>query len=185
MTNKAPPYWMRQTLADLIRHEGIREFAYPDPLSVLATKHRKEKWGFVPASVILAKLGEKPSRGAPWTVGVGFTRGVTYETRMSREMAIQKLEQEVIEHLWVLDKMAPNWLQMPDVVKSVLANMAFNMGGRLMQFKATFKLLNAGDFAAAGRNLRASAWYKQVGDRAKELIERLETGSVQRQFIVN
>lgn len=176
--NKNAPYWMRQALADLVRHEGFREWAYPDPLSFLAKRYKKEQWGFVPASTILAKLGETPQKGGPWTVGIGFTKGVTFQTRMSKEFAMRKLEQEVLEHLWVLDKLAPNWLKMPDVVKTVLANMAFNMGSRLLQFGNTFKLINGGDYAGAGANLKRSAWYRQVGYRATELVDRLITGEI-------
>lgn len=178
MTNAAPPYWMRQTLADLERHEGFRQYAYPDPLSKLYLRHKKEKWGYQPAEIILARIGETPNEGGPWTVGIGFTKGVTFKTRMSREFAIKQLESVVLDHLWVLDKAVPEWKTMPDVVKSVLANLAFNLGNRLFQFKNTIKLLNQGKFAAAGDNLKASLWAKQVKGRATELINRLKTGKV-------
>lgn len=172
---KAPPLWMRQTLADLDRQEGFRQYAYPDPLSALGKKWSKEKWGFVPASVILGKVGGSPDTGKPWTVGIGFTNGVTPDSSMSREFAMRKLEATVLEHLWVLDKVLPKWLDMPDVVKSVLANLAFNLGPRLFQFKTTIRLLNAGKFADAGASLQASLWYKQVGARGRELVARLKT----------
>lgn len=189
MHNKRPPYWMRQTLSDLVRHEGFREFAYPDPLSALFKKHKKERWGFVPAETILAKLGisytTAAKDGAPWTVGIGFTHGVNPKTRMSLEFAMRKLEQEVLEHLWVLDKAVPNWLNAPDVVKTVLANLAFNLGSRLLQFKNTLKLLRAGEYAAAGENLKASLWYRQVGNRAVELTTRLKTGKIAPKHLVD
>lgn len=185
MNIKSTPYWMRQTMADVGRHEGFRQYAYPDPLSPLFKANRKEKWGFVPASVILAKLGQKPDNGKPWTVGIGFTNGVTHLSTMSLEAANRKLEQELLNHFWVLDKACPGWLRMPDVVKTVLANLAFNMGGNFLQFKNTIKLLNAGEYSKAADNLRASLWYKQVGGRAVELTARLKTMKIDPKYLVN
>lgn len=172
------PYWMRQVLADLERHEGFREYAYPDPRSRLATRYRKERWGFVPAIQILNKLGESPRDGAPWTVGIGFTRGVTYQSRMSLALARDKLEPIVIQHLHILDRMIPDWLHLPDVVKTVIVNMAFNLGSRLYQFKNSMGLIARGNYKQAASNLKKSAWAKQVGARATELITRLERQAV-------
>lgn len=176
------PKWLTQSLADIARHEGFREFAYPDPLSKLAKV--KAKWGFEPAEVIIARLGLNPTDGAPWTVGHGFTRGVTFKHRISLEQSLKLLEKEIIVHNAVLDKIIPEWKAMPVHVQTVLVNMAFNMGNRLAQFKPTLALFKAGNYAAAGTRLQGSLWYKQVGGRAKELVERLKTGKIQDKYKV-
>lgn len=189
--NKQRPFWAAQTLADLERDEGFREYAYPDPLSALFRQHRKERWGFEPADIIAMRIQKATgksvdfSTGAPWTVGFGFTRGVTYRTRISIDAARHKLEDEMLAHLHVLDKVLPKWQEMPDVVKTVLANLAFNLGTRFWQFKNTIKLLNAGNFPAAADNLQASLWYKQVGGRAVRLVKRLRTGKIEPENLIN
>lgn len=180
-------WWFQQTLSDLIRHEGMREYAYPDPLSKLGKADplsRKYGWGSKPATEILAKHGFSERDGRPWTVGVGYTRGVTPSSRMNVKEAISKLSGELYVHLPVLNGLIPDWETFPDVIKAVLANMAFNMGNRLTQFTTSLELLRHRRFPQAGSNLRGTLWYKQVGARAEELCKRLETGQVEKKNLV-
>lgn len=173
--------WLKQTAADLQRHEGFREFAYPDPLSKLGRKYagRKYQWGFVPGDVLLAKYGENERDGRPWTVGYGFTKGVKPQTRMSKEFADQKLVGEVIAHAKLLDRIIPKWKTLPVFAQTVLANMAFNLGTRLIPFGPTLATFARGDFKAAAARLRRTLWFKQVGNRSEELVKRLETGRIE------
>ena len=176
------PDWMVQTLADLVRHEGFREWAYPDPLSPLFKKYRKEKWGFVPAQSILEKIGvsfvEAEKSGAPWTIGIGFTKGVSISSQMKLNVAMHKLEDIVLEHLPVLDKVLPSWQKLPLFAKTFVVNMAFNMGSRLLQFKNSMGLIGQGNYKQAATNLRKSAWAKQTKIRAVELTARLERQAI-------
>ena len=92
----AQPPWLKQTVADLDRHEGFREFAYPDPLSALARQYpaRKHGWGKRPASVIAAELGLTTAdldKGRPWTVGHGFTHRVTPNSSIKKEASMHRL----------------------------------------------------------------------------------------------
>lgn len=180
-------WWFQQTLADLVRHENFLEYAYPDPLSKLGKADplfKKYGWGKKPATVILAQYGFKEADGRPWTVGVGYTRGVTPESRMSKEQALQKLSGELYVHLPVIDKLIPQWESFPDVVKTVLANLAFNMGNRLTQFKTSLELLRQRRFPQAAANLRKTLWAKQTKTRADELTKRLETGVVEKRYLI-
>jgi len=176
------PQWMQQTLADLVRHEGFREWAYPDPLSSLFKKYKKERWGFVPAMSILEKLGvslsEAEKTGAPWTIGIGFTKGVSINSQMKLNVAMHKLEDIVLDHLPVLDKALPEWQRLPLFAKTVVVNMAFNMGNRLLQFKNSMSLIGQGNYKQAASNLRKSTWAKQTGLRAAELTARLERQAI-------
>ena len=188
-SNKAPPQWMRQTLADLVRHEGFREYAYPDPLSPLFKKYRKERWGFMPALQILNKIGvgfaEAEKSGAPWTIGIGFTKGVSVTSQMKLNVAMHKLEDVVLEHLPVLDRVLPTWQGLPLFAKTVVVNMAFNMGSRLLQFKNSMDLIGQGKYKQAASNLRKSAWAKQTGLRAVELTARLERQAIDPKHLVD
>ena len=180
----AQPNWMRQVVADLIRHEGFREFAYPDPLSPIAKKYRRIRWGFVPAGPFIENNNLNPRDGHPWTVGYGFTKQVTPYTKISRAAANKLLEQVILDHLPVLDKVIPNWRRLPLFAQSVVINMAFNMGSRLLQFKNSMAAIANGQYDTAARNLRKSLWAKQVGQRANELISRLERRAIAKEHLV-
>lgn len=170
--------WLPQVVADLIRHEGFREFAYPDPLSRLAKV--RAKWGYRPAGEILKELNLSASQGKPWTVGYGFTHNVTPDSKITKAAAEKELTKEVEKHLHVVDTLFPEWKAMPLAVQTVLINMAFNMGlNRLSQFKPTIALINSGQYPAAATRLKNTAWYRQVGPRAQELVERMYTQKIQ------
>ena len=183
---KKSPNWQTQTVADLQRHEGFREFAYPDPLSVLGRKYqdRKYKWGFVPGDVLLAKYGESEKDGRPWTCGFGFTKGIKPSTRINKQQAVNMLTAVLNDHVKLLDRLIPSWRTMPLVPQTVLANLAFNLGTRLVPFGPTLSLFEKGDYAGAAARLRRTAWFKQVGHRAEELCKRLETGVIESQHKV-
>lgn len=185
---KSTPKWVRQSSADLQRHEGFREFAYPDPLSSIGKRFpaSKYRWGFRPATVILAELGLNPKDGTPWTVGYGFTRGVNERSSMSRQQADQLLTQEMIDHTVGLERLTPKWKDWPLFAQTVIVNLAFNMGiAKLAKFTNTLRFLNAMNWDQAASNLTQSLWYKQVGARARELVERLDKQYIQPQYVVN
>lgn len=177
----AKPKWLIQTCNDLALDEGFREFAYPDPLSKLGQKYkaRKWNWGFAPADMLLAKYGERMEDGRPWTIGYGETKGVTPSSRTNKQIEDRRLEQRVLDHLYIVEKLIPNWQQLPHAVITVVVNMAYNMGERLYKFEPTFALIRDGHFQEAAARLRKSLWYKQVKGRAERLCRRLETGQIE------
>ena len=67
------------------------------------------------------------------------------------------------------------WEAFPGEVQEVLVNMMFNLGRpRLSKFKNFRSELEVGDWKAAAVEGRDSLWYRQVGNRAERLMERLE-----------
>jgi hypothetical protein len=52
-----------QYLEDARKHEGFREYAYPDPLSYLAKRYKHLPWGFKPARELLNLIREPESKG--------------------------------------------------------------------------------------------------------------------------
>lgn len=179
---KPSPKWLRQLVADLDRHEGFRQYAYPDPLSDIGRKYPASKygWGMKPAGPVLVALGLSEGKGRPWTVGHGFTKGVTYVTSITKEFSNRRLEQEALDHAAELDILLPEWrIAFPLYAQTVFANMIYNLGrDRLSKFTTTLTLAKHMKFAEAGENLRASLWFEQVGSRAQELVKRLETGKI-------
>ena len=168
---------MLQVKKDLERHEGFREFAYPDPLSKLAKKYKALPWGFQPARQLLALINDMGEEdGTPWTVGYGFTDKITPDSRMTRVTAERKLEQKILDMDAVLASKLSWYKDASFVTKTILINMAFNMGlFGLLGFKNTLKFIQAKDYARAASNMKLSLWYRQVGDRAKELVTRMAT----------
>lgn len=170
----------RQVAGDLDRHEGFREFAYPDVLSPLFKAHSKQNWGKRPAREILEEIGVKAEDAAklghPWTVGFGFTKGVTLDSRMDRLKAERKLEQEVLEVDHALSAALSWYKDVTFVTRTVLINMAFNMGlKKLLGFRNTLRFISQKQYQHAADNMAQSLWYRQTKTRAKELTERMRT----------
>jgi lysozyme len=70
------------------------------------------------------------------------------------------------------------WLaNLDDARQGVYKNMSFNMGaGGVENFHHSLDDAKAGNYAQAALDMQASAWYTQVGDRAKRLCEQMRTG---------
>lgn len=180
----AKPRWLVQSHSDLQRHEGFRKYAYPDPLSRMGRKNYKEA-GKIPGRELMNKYGWKESDGAPWTVGYGFTHGVTPDSVMTINLANQKLYTEIKDHVKDLEKLVPKWKSLPMFAQSVLVNMIFNLGyDRLKQFKGTLDHVRAEEWDDVAKHLESTLWYKQVGDRAKELVWRMRNQRIQSEYIV-
>jgi lysozyme len=137
------------------KHEAFREFAYPDPASPLARACRqrgfKLRWGFEPANRIIDKLPEdlKQLHGNPWTCGYGETKGVTYETRWSKDEAhrrllvrLQEFEDEVISVCTV----EPNPYEC-----AAMTSLNYNIGSSNFKKSSVLKAHNRGDKQSAAR----------------------------------
>lgn len=172
----------KQVKKDLERHEGYREFAYPDPLSPLHKKNPQLPWGQRPARE-LAPPGTDWESGSPWTVGFGFTHGVGPDSKMPRIQAERKLEEHILQADLELSGILPWYKSSPFVVKTVLINMRFNLGRKgLLGFKNTLGYMKERQWTNASANMRKSLWYRQVGQRAEELARRIETQEIPRQY---
>jgi lysozyme len=75
-----------------------------------------------------------------------------------------------------LDVALPWWLNLDPIRQRVLANMAFNLGPGLLEFRHTLAAMKAQDFAGAAAGMRQSAWATQVGARADRLAQIMDTG---------
>lgn len=67
---------------------------------------------------------------------------------------------------------------LPEEVQHILINMMFNLGlTRLSKFKKFKAAIDAKDWKAASIEGRDSLWYKQVPNRARRLMDRLQNGT--------
>lgn len=70
--------------------------------------------------------------------------------------------------------------ELDDARMGVLVNMAFNMGiSGLLKFPAMLGKLQQKLYDEAAAEMMDSAWYHQVGDRAKRLVTQMQTGAWQ------
>ena len=64
-----------------------------------------------------------------------------------------------------------------DARKDALCSIAFNLGlTRLLKFEKALGFMAGGDYIMAGIEFDNSLWSKQVGARAEELCQMIETG---------
>ena len=64
---------------------------------------------------------------------------------------------------------------LPDDVRYILVNMTYNLGlGGVLKFKNMLIAIENHDYKRAAKEMVNSAWYKQVGNRAKRLVEIME-----------
>lgn len=105
------------------------------------------------------------------TIGVGRNlndRGIT------KEEALFMLDNDIKYFTSQLQKELPYFDSLPDNVKMVLLDMAFNLGiSGLLTFKKTLAAIERGDYKSASKYMLNSRWAIQVGVRAIELSDML------------
>jgi lysozyme len=97
-------------------------------------------------------------------------------TKVSPERVQEAFEQDVKETLKQCAALyKKDWDDFPGEVKSILANMLFNLGyGNLQKFRRMNAALHMHNWTKAAVEGRDSRWYKQVTNRAERLMRRLE-----------
>lgn len=157
--------------------EQYREFAYPDPASPLAraTRGMKLRWGYRPARDIIAELDEsvRHLHGNPWTCGIGRTRGVTIDTRMSRAQAMADMRAElemIAEQVLDVCTATPNENEL-----AAMVSFAYNVGVAGFKKSTVLKCHNRGDKQAAARAF--GLWVKAQGQVMPGLERRRKAES--------
>lgn len=134
-------------------HEGFRDHIYKDSLGKATIGY-----GFLVAALSPDELKFNEGKAEP----------------MSREVAekilnlkVSKLKKRVFQCL--------PWLQSkPQNVQDTLIEMAYQLGlAGLMGFHHTLSCIEAGDYAQAARNLKASLLYRQSPKRVESYIKAL------------
>jgi lysozyme len=150
----------------LKRHEGLVLRAYDD------------RSGFViaPGSYQCLIPGDSFKVGIGCvTIGYGrnlFGRGITATE------AELLLSADISDTLMELDELIPWWLQLDPARQIVVAGMAFNLGAtRLVKDWPNFMgALQRKEYGRAAVHMRKSLWYRQVGRRADDLVQQMESG---------
>ncbi len=144
-----------QTLSDLRRHEGCRLVAYKDTLGY-------------------------------WTIGYGRMHGTTKDTPPITLATAEKwLREDFVRAVEGARRVYPDLDKLDPVRKTVLINMAFNLGpGKLRGFTDTLRYIGVGNYQQAALNMLDSHWAVQVKGRATELAKRMSTGKIEPKHLV-
>jgi len=113
------------------------------------------------------------SEGIP-TAGIGHAllgdEELPVGTTVSMEQVLDWFKEDCEEALSDARALFLNFDSLPDQVKRVLVNMAFNLGrSRLGKFKNLIRAVNEGNWVKAADEMIDSRWYNQVGNRSVEL----------------
>jgi lysozyme len=71
----------------------------------------------------------------------------------------------------------PDFVSYSDNRKAALLDWVFNVGaGKAQQFKKAMAAIHTGDWDKAADEMTDSAWFKQVGNRAVEIVKMIREG---------
>jgi lysozyme len=126
----------------------------------------------------------RDSRGF-WTIGVGHNLDANplpfdVSAGITLALATQILDDDIARTSAQLFADLP-WLATLDLVRQgIFGNMSFNMGvGGVLEFHHDLADTQAGNYIQAAADMKASAWYAQVGPRAQRLVQQMLTGQWQ------
>jgi len=112
------------------------------------------------------------------TIGYGHLikpgDGYSMASVISQAEADKLFDKDFKHHLAMAQKI-PGYKKAHPQAKAALIDLTFNMGGSFWQdFPKFTAALKAGNYERAGEELKDSAWYSQVGRRAKPIISLIK-----------
>lgn len=137
-------------------HEGFRDHIYKDSVGKATIGY-----GFLVSALSPDELALNNGKAEPMNKEVA---------EKILNLKVSKLKKRVFQCLpWLADK--------PQNVQDVLTEMAYQLGlAGLLGFRHTLSCIEAGDYAQAAKNLRASLLYRQTPKRVEDYIRGLRDG---------
>lgn len=100
--------------------------------------------------------------------------GCEVGTSVSADRVAEAFEQDVQTVLSDCSKLYSDFYDLPEEAQQIIANMMFNLGyTRLSKFKGMKAGVDSQDWNRAADEMIDSAWYRQVPNRAKRLVDRM------------
>ena len=97
-------------------------------------------------------------------------------TAISESRCIEAFESDIMGVLSDCETLYPDFEDLPEEVKQIIANMMFNLGRpRLSKFKGMKAGVDARDWERAADEMVDSSWYRQVTNRADRLVVRMRS----------
>ena len=95
-------------------------------------------------------------------------------TAVSNDRCVEAFNEDIKIVVSDCYKLYPDFDDLPEEAKRIIANMMFNMGRpRLSKFKGMKRGVDARDWNAAADEMVDSRWYRQVTNRAERLVKRM------------
>lgn len=117
--------------------------------------------------------------GKPGKLTIGIGRNLD-DKGLSEEESIYLCHNDVTSVTAQLRSRLPFANNLDEARFGVLLNMGFNMGvPRLMDFRQMLGCVQKGDYTKAAAEMANSLWYKQVGERARRLMQQMIDGQWQ------
>ena len=143
-------------IENIIAHEGYRREIYKDSVGKPTVGY-----GFLVAALSPDELKLNGGKIEP----------------MSREVAEKILNLKVARLRKRVPECLPWLASKPQGVQDTILEMAYQLDiAKLLGFKYILKCIEAGDYAQAARNLRASLLYRQTPRRVEDYIRGLRDG---------
>lgn len=121
----------------------------------------------------------KPYRDKVGKLTIGVGRNLE-DVGISNQEASMLLDNDIATATSGIRQNLPWVDELDDARMGVLVNMAFNMGVKgLLGFPGMLGKLQRKLYEEAAAEMVDSAWYNQVGDRAKRLVVQMRTGEWQ------
>lgn len=164
---------LEQALALVMRFEGCRLRAYPDPASPLYRELAARRLlgaylaGRCPVPAELQELS-----GAPWTIGWGETAGVQEGDVWTQEQADARLRQRVARFVLEVRRRCPQLLLEPDGRSAACASLAYNIGIGAFAASSVCRCTRRGEYQRAADAFLL--WDKAGGRRMAGLQRRRE-----------
>lgn len=109
-------------------------------------------------------------------VSVGIGRNLTGVGVSDDEIDLM-FTNDIARTVAFLDANLPWWSTLDDVRQSVIVDMAFNMGAKLLEFHQMLAAVQAADWQTAHDQMLSSVWASQVKQRAQNLARIMLTGA--------
>jgi len=146
------------------RHEGYKPYPYIDP----------EVKKIIPKDELQVIEG--------WLPRLKLTVGYGTLLPLYKEEAEFLLKNRLLKTENELAKRLNFFYDLPETIQEILLNMAYNLGvPKLMKFKNTLAAAKAHNWQKMADEMEDSNWYRQVGDRAKELIKMVRNAYLMRE----
>lgn len=158
--NKQVKYLAARKL--IIKHEGVRDKVYDDTKGI-------------PTIGIGFNLNRKDAPQLLKAVGADYN-SIIKGGSLTYEQIGKLFNYNVAEAIDVAERLIPNFHKQPEFMKTVLIDMAFNLGqGKLSEFRQFLNAVRVGDYKKAAEEMIDSTWYDQVGNRSKRLVQMVKS----------
>jgi GH24 family phage-related lysozyme (muramidase) len=148
--------YIEKTVDMIIKHEGKRNKVYLDTRNI-------------PHIGIGFNLNRSDAKSKIKSLGLNFSDILSGKTLLSDDQIMFLFEQDFNEAIKRANTFLYNSEDYPSEIKSVIIDMAFNLGNDIFEFDGLRKALLNKDYNRASDEMVDSKWYKQVGNRSKDL----------------